>query len=114
MSKSGRAINNWPPLDGGIPPSFDNVKLSSEKIDKFVEHLLGHTMIPQNMRHFLVANGLRFFGDFCEILKHEPTGKYDSMDKMTQNHAFVYKVRTFSSMLHVPSTLLVLLPNILL
>ena len=96
MSKSGRTLNDWPSSEGGVPPSFKHVTTSREKIEPFVNRLLGHTKIPTNMSHFLVANGIRFFSDFCTILKNEPSKQYNSYNKMISKHTFIFKVSTNS------------------
>ena len=92
MSKSGRSINGWPSTDGGVPPTFNHVTTSRHKIPKFIDELLGHTKVTDDMKELLVANALRFYADFCTILSHEPFKKYDSTEKMITGHTFVFKV----------------------
>ena len=61
MIKSGRVLNDWPVDDGGIPPDLKSIRTSPEKINAFVEALLGHHRnIDIRMKKFLTANGIRF------------------------------------------------------
>ena len=95
MVKSGRSMFGWPQNKGGVPPTLDAIcNTQQEKVRKFVKALMGHrsNKLEDNVIEFLVANGIRFFGDFMETLKMEPTGKYSSEAK--HNHKFVNRVRT--------------------
>lgn len=92
MTKSGRVMNGWPVNDGGVPPTFNHVKTNRHKIVTFVNSLLGHTKLPSEITSILVANGLRFYSNFCEILRHEPTGKYNTEESMISKHKFIWNV----------------------
>ena len=101
MTKSGRAMYDWPINDGGMPPSLLHITTSKHKISAFVKALLGETLICEEMKYLFVANGLRFFSDFANILKKEPNGKYDTLDKMKANNTFVFKVGLYSTIFYI-------------
>ena len=93
MVKSGRAIYDWPVDDGGIPPTMDSIKTSREKINPFVSNLLGrHVRVNEEVKYMLVANGLRFYNNFREILANEPLGTYEK--DVSSKHKFCNQVRT--------------------
>ena len=97
--KSGRVIYGWPPDDGGIPPKLESIKQFkvdkdvTEKVRSFVEALLGqHTALDRSLKEMLVANGLRLFADFLQVLKDEPLKKFSSVEEMKTNDVFVHRV----------------------
>ena len=86
-------LNDWPVDDGGIPPDLKSIRTSPEKINAFVEALLGHHRnIDIRMKKFLTANGIRFFNQFMDVLQREPKGKFADEHDMIANHKFVNEV----------------------
>ena len=96
MEKSGRAINDWPHLCGGFPPTMESINTSKSKVKPFVDCLMGrHIGLPLNVRYYLVANGIRFFDEFLNVLHDEPLGKYKTLEDKKTKNMFVNKVRDF-------------------
>ena len=99
MTKSGRAMYKWPTDDGGIPPTFDSIndqKTMRPKVRKLVKELLGHHEgIDDDLKYLLVANGIRFFNDYLQVLEDEPLGKFKDkgLQHKKTNDLFVNKVR---------------------
>jgi len=89
----------WPTDDGGIPPTFDSIsdkKTMRPKLRKLVKELLGHHEgIDDDLKDLLVANGIRFFNDYLQVLEDEPLGKFKDkgLDHKKTNDMFVNKVR---------------------
>ncbi len=101
MMKSGRAMYNWPLDDGGIPPTYKSIKdeVSRTKFHKFVECLLGHHDIPENMKYMLASNGVRFFSDFIQVMKDDPMNPNRELSEIKQQDQFtnnIYKALHFA------------------
>ena len=92
MVKSGRAMYDWPIEDGGVPPTFDHVVTSREKINPFIESILGKhgDRLDDGVKRLLVANALRFYPDFMALISDDIYGRYKA-DLNTQ-HSFCYRV----------------------
>ena len=79
MAKSGRVINGWKGDSGAVPPKTQSIKTSKSKVRTFIDCLMKHTQVKdQDMQDLMVANFLRFYSDFIQIMKHKPKrGKVD-------------------------------------
>ncbi len=104
MVTTGKALGGWPnhqagsPSFGtaGCPPSLESIGSNKENVQKFVDHLLGqYTFLSKDIKHLLVANGVRFYKPFVEFLTHEPSGKYKDVHRLNENHTFVSVVSEY-------------------
>ena len=76
---------------GGNPPSLTDILDENDKVDKFVDCLLGHHLyVNKSMKHLLTANILRHWNEFLSIVQKEPRGKY--ADEKWRFHPFAAQV----------------------
>lgn len=95
MRKAGKVLAGWSNGNDdarftcGCPPTCSDIVTEKEKVQSFIESLMGHNNhVPKAVKEILVANMLRFWDDFIEILDKEPNGKY----KDVMEHPFVNRV----------------------
>ena len=95
MVKSGRAMYDWPNGKGGIPPTVRSIKIQKEKLSKFVNELLGQhfPVLKPEVAYHLVANGLRFWDQYIDLMMQEPRKEFDSLQKLKMKNIFVNQVR---------------------
>jgi hypothetical protein len=98
MSKSGKVMYGWnlnklgDNFMGGSPPNLDDITVEKIKLEKFMQSLLGHSKLPRDIKRILLANGLRFYDDFVQLVMKEPRGKFSTMEKLKEHHFFVRNV----------------------
>ncbi len=94
MAKSGKKVlSNWKVgeslLDfaSGVPPTFGTSELRRDQIDLFVESLVGHNKhVHPELKLLLVANSVRWYKEFIELLNKEPSQRY--VQDVNQRHPF--------------------------
>ena len=93
--KTGKVMAGWSTgendsqFTSGCPPNLKDIKTDIEKVDGFVETLLGnYKEVKPQIKRMLVANVLRFWKDFIQVISQEEKGKYQKVS----NHPFVQKV----------------------
>ena len=98
MVKTGKVLGGWSysgadQETSGKPPSMSNIKTNKESVQPFVDSLLGrYTFLSKDVKELLVANGIRFYKAFVELLMKEPGQKYSERYTLHLNHSFVKEV----------------------
>ena len=96
MRKAGKVLAGWCNGDkdskhtSGSPPSLDDIVTAKGKVLSFVKCLLeDHKHLKAGIKEMLVANLMRFWNEFIEILSLDPKKQYQN----TRKHGFVNNVR---------------------
>ena len=96
--RSGKALAGWinraeNGYHGGSPPSMDDIDTDKDKVERFVNEVLGHHKhVNVPMQRFLVANLLRHWDELIKALQQEPKGKWDGAK--VNDHPFIHQVRS--------------------
>ena len=78
---------------GGVPPTLDDIFDEKDKVDKFVQSLLGHHIhIDMDMKKLLVANMLRHWKEIIDVIQKEPKGRFK--DEGWKGHPYIAQVLT--------------------
>ena len=94
--RSGKMIAGWRQVlgqgyHGGAPPTLEDITSEVEKVDKFVESLLGHHLhLKDNLKKLFVANILRHWKESVETIQKEPLGRYEGEKYCT--HPFIANI----------------------
>jgi len=94
--RTGKMIAGWRQVlgqgyHGGAPPTLEDIFDENDKVDNFVLSWLGHNIkIHMELKKLLVANMLRHWKETVDIIKKEPTGRYQ--DEKWRFHPFVNQV----------------------
>ena len=74
----------------GCPPNLNDIVTEKEKVNRFVDILLGQFPdVKPSVKRMLIANVIRFWNEFVGIIRNEEKGRYINIS----NHPFVQKVR---------------------
>ena len=97
MAKSGKVLSGWKVgeslLDfaSAVPPTFATSDLTKVQIDLFVSSLIGdNNCVHPELKLLLVANAMRWYKEFIELLQKEPSQRY--VQDVNQKHPFAIAV----------------------
>ena len=97
MTKSGKVLSGWKVgesvLDfaSAVPPTFATSELTKVQIDVFVSSLIGdNDYVHPELKLLLVANAMRWYKEFIELLEKEPSQRY--VQDVNQKHPFAIAV----------------------